>query len=235
MRTNFTDINLYTSSREPHPIPLHKLFVNLVWEVGDEQYIDYHDYWPECISNRDNEEGDFMWDNSSENKLPYTDDDDDGDDDDDDDDDDETSDSEGSCHTSDEMNVNEANNIPTLTNVKDSNKNILTIATVPESSTDISTVATESEINEDIPITATVQDHNNDVSTTVTVQDPNNDVSATATVQDPNQDTVATVPETNKDCIVSDTESSYDISDVIKDTEAEKISPGLLTFLKEVS
>ena len=121
LRTHFTDINLYTSSREPRPIPLHKLFVNLVWKVGDDdsdydQYMDDDDNWSEDNWYRDNEEGDNLGDDSGENRQSNT-----------DDDDDETSGSEDSCHTGEEMNVIEANGIPTLTNIKDSNKNILTI------------------------------------------------------------------------------------------------------------
>ena len=37
LRTHFTDVSLYTSNKEPRPVPLHKLFVNMEWEIEDEQ------------------------------------------------------------------------------------------------------------------------------------------------------------------------------------------------------
>ena len=36
LKTHFTDINLYTSSKEARPVSLHKLFVNMEWEIEDE-------------------------------------------------------------------------------------------------------------------------------------------------------------------------------------------------------
>ena len=36
LRTHFTDVSLYTSNRESRPVPLHKLFVNMKWEIEDE-------------------------------------------------------------------------------------------------------------------------------------------------------------------------------------------------------
>ena len=36
LRTHFTDFSLYTSSKEPRPVPLHRLFVNMEWEIEDE-------------------------------------------------------------------------------------------------------------------------------------------------------------------------------------------------------
>ena len=36
LRTHFTDVSLYTSNKEPHPVSLHKLFVNMEWEIEDE-------------------------------------------------------------------------------------------------------------------------------------------------------------------------------------------------------
>ena len=36
LKTHFTDINLYTSSKEARPVSLHKLFVNMEWEIKDE-------------------------------------------------------------------------------------------------------------------------------------------------------------------------------------------------------
>ena len=36
LRTNFTDVSLYTSNKEQRPVSLHKLFVNMEWEIEDE-------------------------------------------------------------------------------------------------------------------------------------------------------------------------------------------------------
>ena len=36
LRTHFTDVSLYTSNKEPRPVSLHKLFVNMEWEIEDE-------------------------------------------------------------------------------------------------------------------------------------------------------------------------------------------------------
>ena len=40
LRTHFTDINLYTSSREARPVSLNRLFVNMEWEIEDEPETD---------------------------------------------------------------------------------------------------------------------------------------------------------------------------------------------------
>ena len=36
LRTHFTDVSLYTSNRESRPVPLHKLFVNMEWEIEED-------------------------------------------------------------------------------------------------------------------------------------------------------------------------------------------------------
>ena len=36
LKTHFTDVSLYTSNRESRPVPLHKLFVNMEWEIEED-------------------------------------------------------------------------------------------------------------------------------------------------------------------------------------------------------
>ena len=70
LRTHFTDVSLYTSNKEPRPVPLHKLFVNMEWEIEDETPSEESDETSNSEEDPPSEESDEASDSDSTGSSP---------------------------------------------------------------------------------------------------------------------------------------------------------------------